>query len=142
MKSYKDLVLFFPVLLLLSCGVKPEPIVFGKDFCTYCKMSIVDPKFGAELVTTKGKVFKFDALECMVPFKKTQASEDWAYTLGIAYDQPEQLVPVDSLQFVVSDKYNSPMGANLAGFKTLDPQDGDQKIYDWSRLQEHLSKSE
>ena len=29
-------------------------------------MTIVDPRYGAELVTTKGKVYKYDAVECLI----------------------------------------------------------------------------
>lgn len=129
--------------LLMSCGAGPEPINFGKDYCSYCKMSIVDPKFGAELVTTKGKVYKFDAMECLIPFMEEQSDQAYAYTLGIAYDAPEKLVAVDSLQFVVSETYNSPMGANVAAF-TLDfPLEGEKlKRLDWEGLRQYLSNND
>lgn len=141
MKSANGLIFFLPLLLLMGCGANPEPIAFGKDHCSYCKMNIADPKFGAELVTTKGKIFKFDALECMVPFMEEQPEAEYAFTLGIAYDNPEKLVSVDSLQFIISDEYNSPMGANLAGFRQVRSPGGDHETHDWHSLKQHLSKS-
>jgi len=42
-------------LFLTSCTPKPEKIAFGKDNCAECKMPIMDPKFGGEIVTKKGK---------------------------------------------------------------------------------------
>ena len=127
-----------PLLWLLGCGVKPEPISFGTDQCHYCKMSIVDPKFGGELVTSKGKIYKFDALECMIS-DITQMDQEFAYTLGIAYNQPEKLVDVDSLVFVVSEEFNSPMGANLAAFDGINAVDPKHQTYDWEQVIKHLS---
>lgn len=139
MKSINQLLLLIPILLLTSCGVNPEPIAFGKDYCSYCKMSIADPKFGAELVTSKGKIFKFDAFECMVPYMQEQGETEYAHVLGIAYDVPGELQPVDSLQFVISEEYNSPMGATLAGFKQAPPSKDNREIYNWQSLKNHLS---
>ncbi len=31
-------------------------------------MLITDNKYGAELITTKGKIYKFDSMECLVEF--------------------------------------------------------------------------
>jgi len=43
------------VLALLSaCSRAPEPIVYGKDACTHCKMTIMDKRFAAEIITSKG----------------------------------------------------------------------------------------
>ena len=33
-------------------------------------MTISDPQFGGEIITTKGKVYKFDDLHCMKGFLK------------------------------------------------------------------------
>ena len=39
-----------------------------------CKMTLVDKKFGAEVVTKKGKVYKFDDLNCMIKFYQLRIS--------------------------------------------------------------------
>jgi len=56
--------------LLTACSHEPDPIRYGKDACAHCKMTIMDKRFSAELITAKGKVFKFDAAECMAGFLK------------------------------------------------------------------------
>jgi copper chaperone NosL len=53
---------------LLSCEIKPEPLIMGKDACHTCKMILMDERFGAEIVTKKGKIYKFDDLNCMIGF--------------------------------------------------------------------------
>jgi len=136
MKGFKGVAFVFFLTVMISCAVKPEPIAFGEDHCTYCKMGIVDPKYGGELVTTKGKIYKFDALECLVPYLE-QSDQSFAFTLGIAYDQPKKLVAVDSLHFVISGDYNSPMGANLAAFSEPRPS---EEVLDWTGLKSRLSQ--
>ncbi|MCX8489678.1 MAG: hypothetical protein ORN54_01270 [Cyclobacteriaceae bacterium] len=42
------------LLLFISCSTEPEPLVYGTDICHFCKMTLMDKKFGAELVTKKG----------------------------------------------------------------------------------------
>ena len=103
-------------LFLTGCKVEPEAIQFGSDHCAYCKMTISDSKFGAELVTKKGRIYKFDAVECMVPFMMENPSE-YAHIMAVAYDEPGELLPVEETHFLIADEIRSPMGANLAVFK-------------------------
>ena len=103
-------------LLTVSCVPAPEPINYGKDLCAYCLMSIVDKKFGAELVTDKGKVYKFDAIECMVNYD-AGFDKPVKYYLVNAYDMPGELELVDSCHFLISESVPSPMGAYLSAYK-------------------------
>ena len=103
-------------LVLSSCTPEhPEPIAYGEDQCVYCRMSIADRQYGAELVTDKGRVLKYDAAECMI----NQLADDpiaYRQLYAVAYDRPGKLLPVDSLMFVIDPKFRSPMGAHLAAF--------------------------
>ena len=63
-----SLVLGAILVLFQQCTQEPEPLVYGKDVCQFCKMTLMDHKFGAELVTNKGKVYKFDDINCMLNF--------------------------------------------------------------------------
>lgn len=133
--------LVLPPLLFLACEVKPEPIAYGKDQCFYCKMNIVDPKYGGELVTSKGRIYKFDALECMVPYMEQSSGQEYAFILGVAYDHPEKLIGVDSLHFIVSEDINSPMGANLAAFSKGIYPNGQVEKFDWEHIKSKLSEN-
>ncbi|WP_163377764.1 nitrous oxide reductase accessory protein NosL [Cyclobacterium sp. SYSU L10401] len=129
--------LLFPVFLS-ACSTDPEPIAFGKDHCGYCKMTIADTRFGGELVTTKGKVYKFDAMECLLPYMNESKEQEYAHILGVAYDDPGNLLAVKQLHFVISEEYPSPMGAHLAGFQDS-PPDGKESLT-WKALQQQLSE--
>lgn len=125
------------VVLLAGCGVKPEPIVFGEDHCTYCRMSIADPKFGAELVTDKGRVYKFDALECMVPYLQENSDTQYAHILAIAFDEPGELKPVQNLKFAISEEFNSPMGGNVAALSQAAPLEEGMESLGWQEVKSH-----
>lgn len=106
-------------LFLTACNHKPEKIAFGKDNCAECKMTIMDPRFGAEIVTKKGKIFKFDDVHCVATFMKRRGVEmgDIHQTLFVDYNNSNEFVAVKTVEFVVSSNLKSPMGGNAAAFK-------------------------
>ncbi len=55
-------------VFLAGCHTGPGVITAGKDHCYFCKMTITDVKYTAEIVTTKGKVYKFDDMHCLLAF--------------------------------------------------------------------------
>ena len=116
-----------PILLLALIGATacqptgPEAIQFGQDQCVYCRMTIADPKFGAELITDKGRVLKYDAIECLVHHLAEDAPPH-RDLFAVAYDKPRELQPVESLVYVIAPAFKSPMGANLAGFTRSSPE--------------------
>ena len=101
-----------------SCNTKPEPFVIGKDVCDDCKMTIMDGKFGGEIITKKGKIYKFDDAHCAAHFLKTSSvkTADIANTVFIDYENKGTFLDVKSLYFVVSPNLKSPMNSNAAAF--------------------------
>lgn len=63
-------------ILLNSCSTGPEVINAGADNCWFCKMGISDIKYAAEIVTKKGKVYKFDDIHCLLSFTKAKMIEE------------------------------------------------------------------
>ena len=108
------------MMMLQSCDTGPEPIAFGKDQCHFCKMVISDKSFGAELVTTKGKVYKFDDTHCIASFLKSNYLEktEIAVVYLVDYAQKEKLIPAETAFILRSDKIRGPMGGNTAAFET------------------------
>ncbi len=112
--------LIFISILLISCNVEPEPLNYGKDACHSCKMTLMDKKFGSELVTKKGKVYKFDDTNCMVNFMNSaeMEGEEIAFKLIVDYTQPEKLIQMEHAFFLKSDEIRSPMNSEIAAFET------------------------
>lgn len=114
----------FSVLLLaalfLSCSSDPVPLRYGKDACHVCKMTLMDKKFGAELVTSKGKVYKFDDVNCMVNFINSGYLEDetLVHKLIVDYARPEKLISAEQAFYLKSDQIRSPMASQVAAFET------------------------
>jgi copper chaperone NosL len=108
------------LLSLFACSSGPQPLRYGQDNCSHCKMSISDKRFGAEIVTNKGKVFKYDAIECML----AAIREDGKLEVGetgfwvVDASNPGTLIDAKSAHYLISDKLPSPMGANISGFSS------------------------
>lgn len=128
-------------ILLCSCEVKPQKFNFGTDNCHYCKMTIVDKQHASQLVTTKGKAFKYDAIECMMNDLSNWEGPDVKLYLISNYTNHVGLIDAASATFLISDAIPSPMGANLSAFqsneearRTQDDLGGE--ILDWGTLKE------
>ena len=136
------------LLFIAACNPKAEKISIGKDNCAECKMTIMDPKFGGELVTRKGKVYKFDDAHCVATFLERRGIEltDIHKTLFVNYSKPDEFVEVKSAEFVVSSQLKSPMGGNAAAFKNkLEAERKSQqitgsKVTNWATLYNILIK--
>lgn len=133
-------------LLLSACAPAPKPIEYGSDMCHFCKMTIVDRQHAAEAVTDKGKVFKFDAIECMINYKDQQADTEFAFLLVNDYHTPGALIDAHSAYYLVSPALPSPMGAYLTAFENegaveemLAAKGGES--FDWMSIQQYLTKS-
>ena len=117
----KQKILSLVILLgLYACEAQPEPIHYGTDLCYNCKMTLMDEKFGCELVTQKGKVFKFDDLICMRRFlhSGTVATKDIKQLVVVNYEKKGDWLAVEKAYFLVATHIQSPMGSNTSAFST------------------------
>lgn len=104
-----------------SCSASgPEPIALNKDNCDYCKMTISNKRFATELITSKGRVYKFDDVSCMINYKKENSNTASAKYYICDYLEPNALLKADSLFYVSGDEVGSPMGGNIAAFSNSD----------------------
>lgn len=136
----KLFLLFISALPIISaCGNDPEPINFGEDNCAHCKMMITDEKYGAELVTDKGKIYKYDSIECLLEqlhnntFRDAQIGSMWV----IDFSNPRTLIDAKSAYYTQNDEFRSPMGLNVQAFgnfadfeKFLNENGGDKLTWD------------
>ncbi|PIA79216.1 hypothetical protein BFR04_06770 [Gaetbulibacter sp. 4G1] len=117
MKTLKHYTLLGLLILLFSCSISPKKIDYGNDGCHFCKMTIVDKLHAAEVITKKGKVYKFDATECMINFMDEFDITQIALYLSNNYSEPEALIDSKQATFLISKNIPSPMGAYLSAFK-------------------------
>lgn len=132
------------IAFLFACSKEPQPIDYGKDACNFCKMTIVDPIHGAELITTTGKIYKFDATECLVHFTNAMEKEKPEIFLTNHISNPKELTSVNEVSFLVSEELPSPMGENITAFPNTEKgqeelQKYEGQVYSWQELIHHLS---
>ncbi len=133
------------VWLLAACSPKPKPIQYGVDLCAFCHMSIVDRQHAAELVNTKGKAFKFDAIECMIQYANLHDSKDFALYLVNDYLAPGQLIDATASTYLISPNIPSPMGAFLSAFDRRENAEDIQaeqggEVFDWEGIRERMRR--
>ena len=115
----------FLMMGLASCSTGPQPIKLGADACVFCKMTISDKNFGAEIMTNKGKAYKFDDTHCLIAFMKegTVAEKDIEGTYLVNFAEPHNFVEVSEALLFKSEDLHSPMGGNVASFDSKDKLD-------------------
>lgn len=128
-------------LLLSSCSTGPQAINPGVDNCYFCKMTISDVRYGAEVVTKKGKLYKFDDMHCLLNFLRSGMIEkeqvkDVYFT---NYSGSHQLINVKEALLLKADELRSPMGGNVAAFDNKDSMYAVMKKYpgnttNWNEL--------
>ena len=134
-------ILIIMILLLSSCQVSERPIEYGSDECEYCKMMIMDQRYGSELVTDKGKVYTFDAAECLIEYLhyNDEMADAAKFLLVTPYTDPNQLVDAPGASFLVSQQMPSPMGAYLTAFRDRTTaekfmSDKGGRLYTWEEI--------
>ncbi|HNM32047.1 MAG TPA: nitrous oxide reductase accessory protein NosL [Chitinophagales bacterium] len=110
--------LLFSTPLFTSCNVQPKPIKLSIDQCDNCKMSISDPRFPAEIITKKGKIFIFDDIYCLLEYLKenedTKKSVKEVYLSD--YLDAHEFIKAEVAHLYRSEEIHSPMGGNTAAF--------------------------
>jgi copper chaperone NosL len=104
-------------LFLISCNnYESEPIKLNKDNCDYCKMTITDGRFASELITKKGRIYKFDDIKCMLSFKNDNPKTEYHSFYINEFTSNNVLIPAEKAFYVKSQEIRSPMGGGIAAF--------------------------
>jgi len=127
---------FMPLLVLSSCSTEPQEINYGRDACDFCKMSIVDPRFSSQCMTTKGRSFHFDDNHCLFAFMKNGGV--WRNELAGVYFSDfavkDKWIKSEDAMLLQSDLLRSPMLGNLAAFSTEKDRDEAMKTFNGQKL--------
>lgn len=125
LKSRQKTSLFLVMVSLLafsSCSRDPQAIRLGKDNCHFCKMTISDPRFGAELVTAKGKAYKFDDTHCLLSFlgEGSVTKKEIAAVYFVDFNGRHGWINASQAFFLQGGSFQSPMNGNVAAFSVED----------------------
>ncbi len=139
------LILFMALGVLTSCDKTPQAISYGEDECDFCRMGIVDPTHAAQVVTKKGRNYKFDATECMIDFLRTEIDEEeMLHVLSANLKEPGTLISAYDATYIVSENIPSPMGAFLSALSSKEAAEALQKesggkLYTWEEIKKEIT---
>ena len=109
---------FLGLLLLSNCSrTKPVDFGAGEHSCDVCGMSIVDMRFKAEAVSTKGKIYRFDSIECLADWSQEHPGA-WALRWVTDFYHPQNWIPLEKAFILKSERLPSPMGGNFSAYAT------------------------
>lgn len=108
------------VSFLDGCSQEPQKVRYGEDQCAHCKMVITDTRFATEIVTSKSKAIKFDAIECMAAYlhDHPEINENTAALWISNFAEPGSWIDQKKAIFIQSEEVQSPMGKSLLALKT------------------------
>jgi copper chaperone NosL len=118
------LTIFFllPIIFLFGCKHEFEPVNYGHDACMQCKMTILDKRYAAEVITKKGKVLKFDDIACLKKYIGEEHMEEQVQKLFVAdYNNPDgNFLDAAKALYLHNELFRSPMNGNYGAFASAE----------------------
>jgi copper chaperone NosL len=117
MKNFKNILgLLGFAIVSISCGNKdPKAIAVGEQ-CENCKMSIENVKYATEIVTEKGKIYKFDDIKCMNSYVSSNVDKVQNAKTFVTDYPTEKLIEFEKATFIKGGSIKSPMGGNMQAY--------------------------
>jgi copper chaperone NosL len=119
------IILIIGLFGLAGCQSGPQPIEYGKAECAFCKMNIVDKRFGCQVINKHGKSYVFDDVSCLTSYLHAEIIEknDVKSIYIPDYLGNNALTEAEKLFYVAAEQFKSPMAGNVAGFSNKDSAD-------------------
>jgi len=124
------------VALVGGCApAGPRAIAYGREQCAYCRMTVDDPRYGAELVTRTGRVHVFDSIECCAAYADGAEVADARGTWVSDVRAPGTLVAAQAARFWRVGGASTPMGKGLVATATsVSPAPGAEGPLGWNAV--------
>lgn len=141
------IIVLLTAVTFVSCSKNIDPIIYGEEACDYCMMTIVDQSHSAQVVTQKGKNFKFDATECMINYLEQEKNEtDMLHVLSADYSEPGKMIDAKEATFIISKNIPSPMGEFLSALENKSVAEELQKenegnLYSWEEVKAQIKRA-
>jgi copper chaperone NosL len=78
----------------------------------------MDKRYGTEIVTSKGMVYTFDSVECLIEFlsENENSGMQASKMLVTSFTNPDRLIDANTAAYLISVEMPSPMGAYITAF--------------------------
>jgi len=113
----------------LQVLAEARPVRVGVDVCPYCNMTVIDARYAAQMVTRTGKVYSYDAIECLVDHlngyggPRVEPRELYAADFAASTAKAAAEKPVNELVFLYHRRIRTPMGGGLVAFAQSEDAD-------------------
>jgi copper chaperone NosL len=115
-------------------AARPDFSFDGTASCAYCTMAITDSRVGGVIVTSKGKKYQFDSVDCMASFASanaTPADHLWV----VDFDHPGTLLPVEEAAFIPKPAgLSAGMGSAVVAVSSLTVSGAASPARSWSQV--------
>lgn len=108
--------------LVAGWAMAQRPLQVGIDRCPYCQMTAIDGRFAAQHITPLGRVYRYDAIECLVDHLNghgppaPEIGELFAADFAASSAANAHYLPVEALLFLHHPRIRTPMGGGLVAF--------------------------
>ena len=92
----------------------PEPLRYGRDACSRCRMLLSEPGFAGEMRDARGKLTRYDDLGCLLRALReahAETTEVW-----VEDRQTKALLPLLKAALVAGKRVKTPMGHGIVAF--------------------------
>ncbi len=128
-------------LFLSACEKGPGDIRIGEQECDHCRMMISDERFAAQLITSHGRQYAFDAIECLAAYvdigdgQQLEIEGLWVPD----FNTSGNWIPANEATYLQSENIRSPMALNLSAYQTEDEAEEQRSefngsLIDWNEL--------
>lgn len=113
------------LVTLSACSQSaPREIAYGEETCEFCRMTITDPRHGAQVQTAHGRVLAFDAIECAAGFALTLPESEIRGVWVVDNGEAGRFVPASGASFWRTSGASTPMGSGLVATADGQPPTG------------------
>jgi copper chaperone NosL len=107
------------MIVLANCqSATLEPIAIEpNDMCAFCRMSISEKRYAAELIGEDGEASKFDDIGCMANFKKQKKNDDSIRASFVMDFETREWLKAEDAFYVRSSEFKTPMSGGIVAFK-------------------------
>ena len=126
-KMTKAVLLVTAVMLMVVAFIRfnratvpdePVPVVWDREVCSHCKMHVGDPRFAAQLQTTKGEVHNFDDPGCLLEYLQSHGLS--VHALYFRNHEQDGWLSETEVGFLPAD--DSPMGYGIRAVPRETPE--------------------
>ncbi len=122
----------FLILILSACNPGPQDVTIGHDECAHCRMIISERPFASQIVSTTGKVWFFDSVECLAAYEIADSiDEERVHSRWVPnFNNPEEWLEAETSFYLHSINLRSPMGLHLSSYKNKEDANEKQQEFE------------